>query len=167
MENSDTGVLLDKHNLELQRFYFEEMVRLLGINAIYRAPREGKHYDGYGELTSYFEEPIVVGVVFDEHPTQRTMRKLGWDSELQEEASIIHVPYNTPKLQRGSLFILPSNLDNTEGRMFMVTEMSSSSIYPSSITCKICPVWKSTFEGSQLNHEHSNMSVIKEEERDW
>lgn len=167
MNNSDTGLLLDKQNLELQRFYFEEMVRLLGINVIYRAPRENKHYDGYGELDSFFYEPQIIGVVFEEHPTQKTMRKMGWNSELQEEFSIIHVPYNTPKLQKGSLFVVPSNLDNTEGRLFMVTEMYSASIYPSSIACKIAPVWKSSFEASQLNHEGNNFSLLKEDKEEY
>ena len=36
MENKDTGLLLDKQNIELQRTYFKEMVTLLGINTIYK-----------------------------------------------------------------------------------------------------------------------------------
>ena len=84
MENKDTGLLLDKQNIELQRFYFEELVRLKGINLIYRAPRENKSYNGYGELDTFFYDPIVVGCIFEEHPNQWTMKKLGWNSELQE-----------------------------------------------------------------------------------
>lgn len=167
MENSDTGLLLSKKDIELHRSYFRQMTRLIGINVVYRAPREGKEYDGYGELDSFYDEPMVIGVIFEEHPTQRTMRKLGWNSELQEEASVIFVPYDTPGLQRGSLFVIPSHLDKTEGRLFTVTEMTTSSIYPSSVACRIAPVWKSTFERSQLNHEKDNFNLIKEEERDW
>ena len=167
MENSDTGLLLSKKDIELHRSYFRQMTRLIGINVVYRAPREGKEYDGYGELDSFYEEPMALGVIFEEHPTQRTMRKLGWNYELQEEASVIFVPYDTPGLQRGALFVIPSHLDKTEGRLFTVTEMSTSSIYPSSVACRIAPVWKSTFERSQLNHEKDNFNLIKEEERDW
>lgn len=58
------------------------MTKLLGINVIYRAPREGKSYSGYGELESFYYEPILVGCIFNEHPNQWTMKKLGWDSEL-------------------------------------------------------------------------------------
>lgn len=77
MENKDTGILLDKQNLILQRQYFEELVRLKGINVVYRAPRKDKHYDGYGELFSYYQEPEIVGCIFQDHVNQWTMRKLG------------------------------------------------------------------------------------------
>ena len=164
MENKDTGLLLDKQNIELQRFYFEELVRLKGINLIYRAPRENKEYNGYGELDTFFYEPIVVGCIYDEHPNQWTMKKLGWASELQEETSIVHVPYNTPKLQNGSLFIVPSGVDNAEGRLFRIIKMSTICMYPASVACQIAPVWKSTFEKSQLDHSDNNFNLLKEDE---
>lgn len=69
MENSDTGLLLNKQNIELHRFYFKQCVKLLGINVQYRAPRENtKQYDLYGELDAHFYEPITVSCIFDEHP---------------------------------------------------------------------------------------------------
>jgi len=164
MENKDTGLLLDKQNIELQRFYFEELVRLKGINLIYRAPRENKEYDGYGELDAFFYDPIVVGCIYDEHPNQWTMKKLGWASELQEETSIVHVPYNTPKLQNGSLFIVPSGVDNAEGRLFRIIKMSTICMYPASVACQIAPVWKNTFEKSQFDHSDNNFNLLKEDE---
>lgn len=164
MENKDTGLLLDKQNIILQRKYFEELVRLKGINLIYRAPREDKTYNGYGELDTFFYEPKVVGCIFEDHPTQWTMKKLGWDSELQEDVSIIHVPYDTPKLQSGALFIVPSGLDNAEGRLFRVLKMSTISVYPATVACQIAPVWENTFEESQLNHKDNNFNLLKEEE---
>lgn len=166
MENKDTGLLLDKQNLELQRFYFEELVRLKGINLIYRAPREDKHYNGYGELDTFFYDPIVLGCIFEDHPNQWTMKKLGWNSELQEEVSIVHVPYNTPKLQRDSLFIVPAGVDNAQGRLFRVIKMSTISIFPASIACQIAPVWENTFEESQFNHEDNNFNLLKDKEED-
>jgi len=69
MENKDTGLLLNKNNLELQRKYFKEMTKLIGINVIYKAPRDSKDYDLHGELDSKYYEPIKVGCIFDEHPT--------------------------------------------------------------------------------------------------
>lgn len=77
MEDKDTGLLLNKHNIELNRMYFKQMTDLLGIKVLYRAPREGKDYNGYGELDSYYYEPIIESCIFDEHPTQKTMKKLG------------------------------------------------------------------------------------------
>lgn len=166
MENKDTGLLLDKQNIELQRFYFEELVRLKGINLIYRAPRENKEYNGYGELDTFFYDPIIVGCIYDEHPNQWTMKKLGWSSELQEEVSIVHVPYNTPRLQNGSIFIVPSGIDGAEGRLFRITKMSTICMYPASVACQIAPVWKNTFEEGQLDHQDNNFNLLKDKEGD-
>ena len=162
MDNKDTGILLNASNIKLHRQYFSEMVKLIGIQVIYRAPREGKTYNGYGELDSFYYEPEVVGCIFNEHPTQWTMKKLGWNSELQEDVSLISVPYDLPKLQAGSLFIVPSGLDNAEGRVFRVLRMSTISVYPSSITCEIGPVWENTFEKAQFDYTHNNFNLLAE-----
>lgn len=164
MENKDTGILLNQQNLKLQRFYFEQMVRLIGINVIYRAPRENKTYNGYGELDSFYYEPKQVGCIFVEHPNQYTMRKLGWDAELQEEVSLIQVPYGLERLQRGALFIIPSGLDGVEGRVFMVEDMATIAVTPPYITCKLAPVYKNTFERSQFIHEDNDFNLLNEEE---
>lgn len=165
MEKQDTGLLLNQNNIKLQRFYFEQMVRLIGINVIYRAPREGKTYNGYGELDSFYYEPIPVGCIFVEHPNQYTMRKLGWNSELQEDVSVIQVPYNLDKLQVGALFIVPSGLDNAKGRLFRVIDMSTISITPAYINCKIAPIWENTFDDSQFVHTNNDFNLLDGEEK--
>ena len=45
----DYGLLLNK-DIKLHRWEFEQMVKLLGINCIYRAPRKSKDHDIHGEL---------------------------------------------------------------------------------------------------------------------
>jgi len=97
------------------------MVRLLGINCIYRAPKKDKHWTTYTEIDSNYEKPIIVGCLFNEHIDQRTMKKLGWVSELSEQVATITVPYDTPQLQVGALFLVPSGIDNSQGRLFRVT----------------------------------------------
>lgn len=77
MEQKDVGILLREQNIKLQRHYFEEVVKLIGIQCIYRAPLPGKNWDGWGELDAYYEKPIVVGCLFEEHPTQKTLKKRG------------------------------------------------------------------------------------------
>ena len=166
MDNKDTGLLLNQDNLKLQRFYFEQMVRLIGINVIYRAPRENKHYNGNGELDAFYYEPQVVGCIFEEHPNQYTMKKMGWNSELNESVSLIQVPYNLKGLQRGALFIVPSGLDSAEGRVFKVEDMQTIAVTPAYITCKIAPVWKSNFEESQLTHTSNDFSLLNEGDAD-
>ena len=76
------GLLLN-NDIKLHRGYFDEMIRLLGIQVIYRAPLPDKHYTTYAEIESNYAEPILVGCIFDEHPTQQTLKKMGWVAELQ------------------------------------------------------------------------------------
>lgn len=164
MENRDTGLLLNKHNILLQRKYFVEMTHLLGIQVVYRAPKEDKHWDEYGELDSYYQAPQVVGCIFDEHPDQKTMKKMGWVAELQEGSSIIHVPYDLKDLQVGALFIIPSAIDNSVGRLFRVTTMSVISVYPASIACEVRAVYKNDTEAkSTSDFTNTNFNLLKEE----
>lgn len=165
MENLDTGLLLDKQNITLHREYFKEMVRLLGVNVLYKAPRPGaKNRDLYGEIDTLYLAPVLVGCIFDEHPTVKTMRKLGWNSELSDTTSIIHVPYDLEGLQAGGLFIVPSGIDHTRGRVFKIIQMSTEFIYPASIACEIGPVFESDFERSNLTDFKSNDFTLLNEE---
>lgn len=166
MENKDTGILLNENNIKLHRNYFNEMVRLLGIQTIYRAPRENKTYNGYGELDSFYYEPVVVGCLFEEHPTQKTMRKLGWASELQESMSVIHVPYDLQQLQVGAIFIIPSAVDKAKGRVFKVINMSTISVYPASVSCEIAPIYETTFENSSYDHSKDDFNLLADEEKE-
>ena len=76
---------------------------------------------------------------FDEHPTQQTMKKIGWVSELQKDSSLIHIAYDTPDIQQGALFIVPSGLDDGKGRLFRCVKLTNSIVYPASIACEIVP----------------------------
>ena len=75
--NSNFGVLLNAKNIKLNRYYFDQMAKLIGVKLIYRAPKAGKDYTTYGEIDTMFEQPVAVWGVYEEHPTQQTMRKLG------------------------------------------------------------------------------------------
>lgn len=166
MINGDTGLLLNEKNIKLHRQYFKEMTKLLGINVVYREPRDGVHYNGYGELEAFYKEPVIIGCIFDEHPTIWTMKKLGWNSELNESLSLIHVPYDLPNLQEGALFIIPSGIDNSIGRVFKVLRLSTISVYPASVCCEIGPVWDNTMQQSELNHQKNNFSILSDLDSD-
>ena len=145
MENKDTGLLLDAQAIKLHRRYFAEMLKLLGINVLYRSPRDSsKTYTTYGELDTLYNEPIEMSCIWDEHPQQKTMRLLGWNAEMLDNNILIHVPYDTPGLQVGALFIVPSGLDNAKPRVFKVLRMSTIAVYPASISCEIGPVLEDT-----------------------
>jgi hypothetical protein len=162
-ENS-YGLLLDAKNLKLQRSYFLEMVRLLGIYVIYRAPRKDKHWTNYQEIESNYENPLLIGCIFHEHPDQRSLKKLGWMTELQENESVISVGYDTPNLQVGSLIIVPSGIDNTQGRLFRITRLENTMIYPESISCTCVPEYETDFSSTLTDHKNNSLNLLVEEQ---
>ena len=165
MQAPKYGLLLN-NDIKLHRNYFNEMVKLLGIQVIYRATLPNKHYTTYAEIESNYSQPLLVGCIFDEHPTQQTLKKMGWVAELQQNSSIIHVPYDLPNLQQGCLFIVPSGIDNAKGRLFRVVKLSTIMIYPASISCMIVPEYEDTFSINQFEHKHTNFNLLSDEEDD-
>lgn len=163
MEENKYGLLLSP-DIKLHRRYFEEMTKLLGITVIYRALKPNCSYTTYAEIEANYEKSIPVGCIFTEHPDQKTLKKMGWVSELQEGASIIHVPYDLKGIQRGCLFIVPSGLDNAEGRVFRVTKLSNSIVYPASISCEIVPEYEDTYEPELNSFHNTSFNLLNEEE---
>lgn len=150
MEDKEKYGILINGNAKLHRQYFREMVKLLGINVLYRAPLPGKKWTNYNEMDTNFARPIKIGCIFDGYPTQQTMKKLGWVAELDESASLIHVDYDLPNIQVGALFIIPSGLDDGKGRLFRVSKMTYNQVYPASITCEIVPEYEDTMDKHYL-----------------
>lgn len=164
MEIEDKYGILLTPDIKLHRMYFKEMVKLLGINVIYRAVKSGKKYTTYAEMDTNFEKPLLEGCIFEQHPDQQTLKKIGWASELQEGASIIHVRYDLPGLQKGCVFLVPSGLDDGKGRLFRVTKLTNSIVYPASITCEIVPELENTYHPSLNNFEQTSFNLLNEEE---
>ena len=160
------GILLNEHNIKLHRVYFKQMLRLIGIEVQYRAVKSGKMWTTYAELDANYEKPVPVGCIFTEHPDQKTLKKMGWVSELQEDASIISVPYDTPNLQVGALFDSPSGIDGAGSRLFRVVSMSNIMLYPASISCEIVPEFADTFEQDLHNHTKNSFNILRQEEDD-
>lgn len=69
--------LLNNVNIDTQRKYFKEMVKLHGVKVKYKYPLKGKGYNLHGELRSNYSDFIEVFCIFDEHIDQRTSKKLG------------------------------------------------------------------------------------------
>ena len=151
-------------DIKLHRKYFDEMVKLLGIQVIYRAPRKDKHWTTYSEISSNYKEPLLIGCIFEEHPTQSTMKKRGWVSELQTDSSFIDIAYDTTDIQVGALFIVPSGLDDGKGRLFRCVTMQNSMIYPAAITCEIVPEYENTNTLDNKDYQHSSFNLLNEEE---
>ncbi len=162
----DYGILFND-NIKLHRFYFKEAVRLLGVTCIYRAPMPGKTFDAHGDLETNYQPPIPVGCIFDEYPNQKTLKKQGWVTELQEGSSMIHVPYDLAGLQVGALFTVPSGLDHAEGRLFRVISMQNIMIYPASMACEIAPEYIDIEERNNIeDFSHDNFTLLVDNEED-
>lgn len=71
--NNDYGLLINS-NIKIHRDYFKQMLKLLGINVIYRAPKDNKSWTTYGEIDTNYKEPFVTGCIFDQHPDIKTMK---------------------------------------------------------------------------------------------
>ena len=150
--------------MKLHRIFFEEMVSMIGIKVYYRAPMPNKSWTDYTEIESNYYDPLEVGVIFDEQPTQQTLKKMGWVSELQESSSIIHVPYDLPALQYGALFFIPSGLDGAPAKLFRVVKLMNSIVNPASISCEIVPEFENTFVPEQYDYRQSSFNILSEEE---
>lgn len=150
--NQKYGILLTP-DIRQHRQYFREMCKLIGIRVLYRSPKPGKKYTTYAEIDANYNPPILIGCIFDEHPSQRTLRKMGWMSELNENSSFIHVDYDLPGLQQGGMFIVPSGLDDGNGRLFRIVKMVTSIVYPASITCEIVPEYIDNFESVAYGYD--------------
>lgn len=161
---SNYGLLLNKEDILLQRNYFNELVNLLGVKVKHRAPRPDKSYTVYSEIDGNYFEAEEVGCIFTEHLDQRTMKKMGWNSELSTSDSVISVPYDLNGLQQGSLFYIPSAFDNTQSRLFRVVEITSIMIYPASLTCRIVPEYMNTFSPNLHDHSRNSFNLLRTED---
>ena len=165
-ENNKYGILINA-DIKLHRMYFKEMTKLHGIKCVYKAPRHDKDYDAHGDLDTHYYEPMIVNVLFQEHPDQKTLKKQGWVAELQEGSSMIHVPYDLPHLEQGALFIVPSGLDNAKGRVFRVIQMQNIMVYPASIACEIAPEYEDTVEKANIvDFSKNTFTVLADNEDD-
>lgn len=163
---ADYGILISK-DIKLHRAWFKQMTALHGINCKYYAPTSNKSYDLHADLLTGYQPAITVGCIFDEHPSQKSLKKAGWVAELQEGSSLIHVPYDLKDLQVGALFNVPSGLDDGKGRLFRVISMSNIMIYPASIACEIALEYESVDEYQlETAHEKVDMSLLIDREDD-
>lgn len=164
--NANYGLLINK-DIKLHRLYFKQMVKLLGINCQYYAPLANKHFDGLGDLKTDYAPAKTVGCIFQDHPDQKTLKKMGWVAELQEGSSIIHVPYDLNGLQTGALFSIPSGLDNAEPRLFRVISMQNIMVYPASIACEIAVEYATSDEATLIqDFSKNNFTVLVDHEED-
>ena len=163
MSENKYGQLLTP-DIKIHRKYFEELVKLYGIQVTYLAPRKDKHWTSYAEIKSNYQEPVKIGCIFEEYPTPATTKKRGWVHELQDNSSFIDVPYDTNDIQIGALFYIPSPFEGSEDRLFRCVHMRTSMVYPAAVTCEIVPEFDNTYTLDNNNYNHSSFNHLNKEE---
>lgn len=129
-----------QNDAKMQRKYFNEMLDFYGIPAQYFQCKPGKKYNSVGEMKDCFFDPIRTKVLFDQVPSIKTLKKLGWVTELDQQQPLVHVKYDLPGIEQGCVFSIKDPLKENEGRLFRITKMSMGIIYPANITCQIVAI---------------------------
>lgn len=132
---------LVKSDSLIMRRYFQEALRLYGIDANYYSLKDPtKNYNVNGEFSAEYNEPIATQVIFDQVPTVSTLKKLGWVTENDKTQPILHVDFDLPEIQVGCLFTIEDPLRPGKGRLFRITKLNVGIIYPMCVTAQVVAV---------------------------
>lgn len=129
-----------QNDAKIFRKYANEALDAYGIPSAYFQLKPGKTYKSAGELSGCYYDPIRTKIIFDQVPSLRTLKKIGWVTEFDTQQPIVHVKYDLPGLEVGCLFNVKDPFSKTKGRLFRITKMSAGILYPALITCQIVAV---------------------------
>ena len=73
--------LLNRDDARIHRAYFQEMTKLIGIQVLYQYVIK-QELTIHSEDNSTLSQPIQLDILFDENPSQKTLNRMGWVSEL-------------------------------------------------------------------------------------
>lgn len=133
------GMLIRNEAL-LQRRYFKEMCKLVGISCAYQWITD-KEYTIHSEKNFKYSQPIRMNIILNENPTIETLNTYGWLSELGDTLPIIaHIPFDTPNLMVGCRIMLATIKGTDRPRIFDITKIGSNLEYPDSYTVALAPV---------------------------
>ena len=133
--------LIVSAEVEYMRKQFKATVVQLGVLFKYRYPLNN-NVDNYNQPApdGYSTESDVYGI-FEGEPKLKTYRNLGWVVEKSDNLPfLIHIPFDTPHIQKGCLFKTDGQITGIEPRLFQVTELTTSLICPDHIICQIVPL---------------------------
>lgn len=158
------GLLVDD-DAKIFRGFFKEMAKLRGIRCKYQYVLPGKDYTIYSELKATYSEEVLADIVFEEMPTQRTLRRHGWFSEDKKDDTpyIAHVSFDLPYLQKGCLFWVPSGATGVH-KPFRVEDISTVIEFPASLTVKLAPYIQDKNHSSVDSYQSSNTNYLRTEE---
>lgn len=133
--------LIVEKEIEYLRRQFKFAVEQIGVQFMYRYPLNNA-IDVFNQpAPDGYSERIPVYGVFEGEPKLKTYRNLGWVVEKSDNLPfLIHIPFDTPHIQRGCLFEIDGQITSIESRLFQVTELSTGLVCPDHIICQIVPL---------------------------
>jgi len=156
---------LFKQDATIYRKFFKEQAKLLGIPVQYRYPIDMEFTTHGQEDPKGYSEPIKMDIIFNASPKLSTLRKLGWVSEdKNDKPYLIQTAYDTPNLQKGSLFILPAPEPLSESRVFKVVDIQVDQILPDSWYCKVAPKLEKAFALTDEDYKDQSYSFLRIDE---
>lgn len=132
---------LTKQDSTLFRGFFKEMAHLRGITVEYLSIEENET-TVHGEiLPKKFREPVMLDVIFDENPSVKTLRKIGWVSiSPDDKPYLMQLPFDTPHLTAEARVRIPPIDSVGSARTFRITNITTLLEFPDCYTCTVVPV---------------------------
>lgn len=133
--------LISEQEVNYLRSQFKEAVKQLGVPFRYQFPL-GNNLDDFAQPApdGYSNELEIYGI-FDGEPKLKTYRNLGWVVEKSDNLPfLIHIPFDTPNIQKGALFKTSGQITGIKERVFQVTELTTGLVCPDHIVCQIVPL---------------------------
>lgn len=131
--------LLVTRDVLMQRKYFKEMCKLVGISCAYQWVTK-KEFTIHSEKNFEYSQPIRMDIILNENPTIDTLNTYGWLSELGDTLPLIaHLPFDTPELIIGCRITLATVEGTARPRIFDITKIGSNMEYPESYTVALAP----------------------------
>lgn len=133
--------LISANEVEYLRRQFNATVEQLGVLFKYQYPLNNDLDDFNQPAPDGYSKEYDVYGIFDGEPKLKTYKNLGWVVEKSDNLPfLIHVPFDTPNIQKNALFKISGQLTGIAPRIFQVTELSTTLVCPDHIVCQIVPL---------------------------
>lgn len=125
-----------------------------------------KSFTIHGELRAIYSEPQPIDLIFQEAPSMKTLRAIGWSSEDNSDGDkpyVIQVPFDTEKLQVGCRVLIPFSIyDNDESRkVFRITKIAVIAQFPDCYTCTIAPEFETNPIKTNPDYSKTNSNFMR------
>ena len=146
-------------DIDLQRRMFWEAATSTGILVdFYNCTKDESDFNNDPNLE--WEKPIVLPVIFDDHPKVKIIRELGWYTEDDERPTLVYLPMYRDWETKELLDLRDNSLmriyyyGQKQGSDFRVTSKKLDSLYGVYWVCKLAPERLNDFYIIENRGEH-------------